>query len=54
MILSSQAKTHKNQSKRQKGDVVAARKRPEHTDTQALLCGRCEYRLPGEMVANRQ
>lgn len=36
------------------GDVVAARKQPGHIDTQALLCGRYEYRLPGETVANRQ
>lgn len=36
------------------GNVVAARKRPGHTDTQALMCGRYEYRLPGDKVADRQ
>lgn len=36
------------------GDVVAARKRPGHIDTQSLMCGRHEYRLPGVEVAKRQ
>ena len=35
------------------GDVVAARKRAGHVDVKALICGRHEYRLPGEFVAAR-
>jgi flavin reductase (DIM6/NTAB) family NADH-FMN oxidoreductase RutF len=35
------------------GKVVAARKRPGHEGTNALLCGRTEYSLPGEVVGPR-
>lgn len=35
------------------GKVVAARKRPDHEGKNALLCGRTEYSLPGEVIAPR-
>jgi flavin reductase (DIM6/NTAB) family NADH-FMN oxidoreductase RutF len=35
------------------GPVVAARSRPDHTSTAALMCGREAYYLPGEAVSPR-
>ena len=35
------------------GEVVAARKAEDHNGTAALMCGRHEYMLPGETVADR-
>ena len=35
------------------GPVVAARSRPDHTGTTALMCGREAYSLPGETVSPR-
>ena len=35
------------------GKVVAASMRPGHKGTSALMCGRHDYRVPGEIVAQR-
>lgn len=35
------------------GEVVAARKRTDHRGTSALMCGRHDYSIPGDMVAPR-
>jgi flavin reductase (DIM6/NTAB) family NADH-FMN oxidoreductase RutF len=35
------------------GQVVAARKRADHTGTAALMCGRHNYSIPGNVVAPR-
>jgi flavin reductase (DIM6/NTAB) family NADH-FMN oxidoreductase RutF len=35
------------------GEVVAARKRADHRETEALLCGRHRYALTGATVAPR-
>ena len=35
------------------GEVVAASRRAEHSGAEALMCGRTDYRLPGEVVAVR-
>lgn len=35
------------------GAVVAARRRPDHRGEACLLCGRSDYRLPGDVVAPR-
>ena len=35
------------------GEVVAAGKREGHLGTEALMCGRHDYLLPGEIVAHR-
>ncbi|MEI7833951.1 MAG: flavin reductase family protein [bacterium] len=34
-------------------EVVAARRTPDHAGAAGLLCGRTEYRLPGEVIAPR-
>jgi flavin reductase (DIM6/NTAB) family NADH-FMN oxidoreductase RutF len=35
------------------GEVVAARRREGHRGTEALMCGRHDYRLPGKVVVGR-
>jgi flavin reductase (DIM6/NTAB) family NADH-FMN oxidoreductase RutF len=35
------------------GQVVAARKRRDHTGITALMCGRHDYSIPGDMIASR-
>jgi flavin reductase (DIM6/NTAB) family NADH-FMN oxidoreductase RutF len=35
------------------GEVVAARRREGHRGTEALMCGRHDYRLPGAVVSGR-
>ena len=35
------------------GEVVAARKQPGHRGEEALMCGRHNYMVPGEIVASR-
>jgi flavin reductase (DIM6/NTAB) family NADH-FMN oxidoreductase RutF len=35
------------------GNVVAARRRSDHFGTEALMCGRHQYTIPGDIVASR-
>ena len=35
------------------GQVVAASKSPDHEGASALMCGRYDYRVPGEIIASR-